>query len=368
MQDQIPPPFPDHLSVDQHITPSSIPQSTDLQYPKVHRFKFHGDAMEYFGIWIVNILLTIVTLSLYAPWAKVRRLRYFYGNTEFFKRRFDFTGIPTKILIGRLIALGIYAAFSISSRYSMIATVVGLVVLYAAVPWLIRATMRFTARNSKFGNSRFYFAGTTKESYKVFFLSILVYIFTLGIFSPVAIWLYKKYYLNHLYAGQLNFKLNADWSAYMAAVYVPIFMSIGVIIAFSVVYFGIIGTVAGFSPSFFVTGIFIMYAVVGLFIYPLIAARLFITTWNNTTVGNSQFKTECNQWRYAWIIASNWIVKILSIGLMSAWAAIRIHKYQVESMSLILHDDPDQMMNLAQQEQSALAEEISDIFDIDVSL
>ena len=100
----------------------------------------------------------------------------------------------------------------------------------------------------------------------------------------------------------------------------------------------------------------------------LIAARIFITTWNNTTVGNSQFKTDCNQWRFAWIVASNWIVKILSIGLMSAWAAVRIHKYQIESMSLILLDDPDQMMNLAQQEQSALAEEISDIFDIDISL
>ena len=52
-----------------------------------------------------------------------------------------------------------------------------------------------------------------------------------------------------------------------------------------------------------------MYAIIGLFIYPLIAARLFITTWNNTTVGNSQFKTDCNQWRFAWIVASNWVVK-----------------------------------------------------------
>lgn len=368
MQEQIPPPFPSHLSLEKGVTPPEIQQPVDQQSPRIHRFKFHGDAMEYFGIWIVNILLTIITLSLYAPWAKVRRLRYFYGNTEFFKRRFDFTGIPTKILVGRLIALGIYAAFSISSQYSMIATVVGLVVLYAAVPWLIRATMRFTARNSKFGNSRFYFAGTTKESYKVFFLSILIYIFSLGIFAPVAIWLYKKYYIDHLYAGQLDFKLNADWSAYMAAVYIPIFMSFGIMLAFGIIYFGIIGFIAGYTPNFFIFGVFAMYAVAGLFIYPLIAARIFITTWNNTTVGSSQFKTDCNQWRYAWIVASNWLVKILSIGLMSAWAAIRIHKYQVDSMSLILHDDPDQMMNLAQQEQSALAEEISDIFDIDVSL
>ena len=360
--------FPESSTLNLDQTPPTVETPTEQQYPRVRRFKFHGNAMEYFGIWIVNILLTIVTLSLYAPWAKVRRLRYFYGNTEFFRRRFDFTGIPTKILIGRLIALGIYAAFSVSSQYSMTATVVGFVLLYMAVPWLIRATMRFTARNSKFGNSRFYFGGTTKESYKVFFLSIAVYIFSLGIFSPVAIWLYKKYYINHLYAGQLEFKLHADWSAYMSAVYVPIFMSFGVMIAFGIVYFSIVGAIAGFSPHMVMIGVFAIYAIAGLFIYPLSAARIFITTWNNTTVGHSQFKTDCNQWRYAWIIASNWVVKIFTIGLMSAWAAIRLHKYQVESMSLILHDDPDQMINLAQQEQSALAEEISDIFDIDISL
>lgn len=366
MQDQIPPPFPDQPNTTL-ITPPESPTAS-LHQPIVRRFRFHGDAMEYFGIWIVNILLTIITLSLYAPWAKVRRLRYFYGNTEFSRRRFDFTGIPTKILVGRLIALGIYAVFSVSSQYSMVATVVGFIVLYAAVPWLIRATLRFTARNSKFGNSRFYFGGTTKESYKIFILSILLYIFTLGIFTPVAIWMYKKYYLNHLYAGQLEFKLHADWSAYMAAVYVPIFMAIGILIAFSVVFFGIIGSIVGFSPNFFMFGFFGAYIFIGLFVYPLISARIFITTWNNTTVGNSQFKTDCNQWRYAWIVATNWIAKIFTIGLMSAWAAVRIHRYQVESMSLTLYDDPDQMMNLAQKEQSALAEEISDIFDIDVSL
>lgn len=368
MQEPLPNPFPQDPIISSG-NPLNLNKNTqDSQFQRVRRFKFHGDTMEYFGIWIVNILLTIVTLSLYAPWAKVRRLRYFYGNTEFFRRRFDFTGIPSKILIGRLIAIGIYGAFSISSQYSMIATAVGFVLLYAAVPWLVRATMRFTARNSKFGNSRFYFAGTTKESYKIFFLSIAIYICTLGIFSPVAIWLYKRYYFDHLYAGQLQFKMHADWSAFMGAVYVPILMSFGLMIVFGIFYFAILGSIIGYSAQFFGVGFVALYILAGLFIYPLIAARIFITTWNNTTVGDSQFKSDCNQWRYAWIVASNWIVKILSVGLMSAWAAIRLYRYQIESMSLILNDDPDQLMNLAQEEQSALAEEISDIFDIDVSL
>lgn len=53
---------------------------------------------------------------------------------------------------------------------------------------------------------------------------------------------------------------------------------------------------------------------------------------------------------------------------MSAWAAVRIYKYQIESLTLTLNDDPDEMMNLAQHDISAVAEEISDIFDIDISL
>lgn len=77
MQDQALPSFPQDLNEDQSITRPPISHSG------IHHFKFHGNASEYFGIWIVNILLTIITLSLYAPWAKVRRLRYFYGNTEF---------------------------------------------------------------------------------------------------------------------------------------------------------------------------------------------------------------------------------------------------------------------------------------------
>jgi uncharacterized membrane protein YjgN (DUF898 family) len=44
-------------------------------------FSFTGGASEYFGIWIVNVLLSILTLGIYSAWAKVRNKRYFYGNT-----------------------------------------------------------------------------------------------------------------------------------------------------------------------------------------------------------------------------------------------------------------------------------------------
>jgi uncharacterized membrane protein YjgN (DUF898 family) len=61
-------------------------------------FEFRGSGAEYFRIWIVNLLLTIVTLGIYSAWAKVRRLRYFYGNTYLDGHSFEFHGRPLAIL------------------------------------------------------------------------------------------------------------------------------------------------------------------------------------------------------------------------------------------------------------------------------
>ena len=42
-------------------------------------FTFNGTAKEWFGIWIVNLLLSIVTIGIYSAWAKVRTKSIFTG-------------------------------------------------------------------------------------------------------------------------------------------------------------------------------------------------------------------------------------------------------------------------------------------------
>ncbi|MDP9808249.1 uncharacterized membrane protein YjgN (DUF898 family) [Rhizobium tibeticum] len=67
------------------------------------RAKFTGSASEYFGIWIVNVLLTIVTIGIYSAWAKVRRNRYFYGNTVLLGRAFEYHATGKQIFLGRAV-------------------------------------------------------------------------------------------------------------------------------------------------------------------------------------------------------------------------------------------------------------------------
>src|SRR5271156_3765855 len=91
---------------------------------------FTGTGGEYFGIWIVNLLLTIVTLGIYSAWAKVRRLQYFYRHTELAGSSFDFHGRPVRILIGRIVALVMVSVYNYTVRIHSMLTI--LVVLLLA--------------------------------------------------------------------------------------------------------------------------------------------------------------------------------------------------------------------------------------------
>ncbi|MDE0480371.1 MAG: DUF898 family protein [Gammaproteobacteria bacterium] len=59
---------------------SSEVESTTKQQTSIEPFTFHGNGSDYFRIWIVNMLFTILTLGIYSAWAKVRSKRYFGGN------------------------------------------------------------------------------------------------------------------------------------------------------------------------------------------------------------------------------------------------------------------------------------------------
>ena len=73
---------------------------------------FTGRGAEYFRLWAVNLLFTLLTLGVYSAWAKVRKARYFRQNTRLDGHVFDFHGRPVAIFRGRLIALVLFGAYS----------------------------------------------------------------------------------------------------------------------------------------------------------------------------------------------------------------------------------------------------------------
>jgi uncharacterized membrane protein YjgN (DUF898 family) len=81
------------------------------------RIKFSGSGSEYFRIWIVNLLLSVLTLGLYLPFAKARRLRYFYANTWIDGQALSFHGDPWRMFRGFLLLLLLAIAYGAAGHF-----------------------------------------------------------------------------------------------------------------------------------------------------------------------------------------------------------------------------------------------------------
>ncbi len=74
-----------------------------------HSFVFHGTGERYFLICVVNVLLTIITLGIYLPWALMKCKRYLYANMEVNGNDF-LMGLP----VGMFLLVVLFLFFSIS--------------------------------------------------------------------------------------------------------------------------------------------------------------------------------------------------------------------------------------------------------------
>jgi uncharacterized membrane protein YjgN (DUF898 family) len=148
--------------------------------PERLAFQFTGTGAEYFRIWVVNLLFTILTFGVYSAWAKVRRQRYFYRNTKVDGAIFDYHGNPASILKGRILVLVLLVAYKIALEISPAAGSIIALVLVAMVPWLLARSFRFKMINSSYRGLRFRFAGTAGAAYRM--LSLFPVLAALAVF------------------------------------------------------------------------------------------------------------------------------------------------------------------------------------------
>ena len=164
---------------------SSISQTTNQTgNQKITPIIFKGKASEYFGIWIVNLLLSLVTLGVYSAWAKVRRKKYFYNNTLIDNVGFDYHANPIAILKGRIIALILFALYVYGKGSSPILAGILVLLFFVFLPWLIVRGSIFNSRNTSHRGLRFDFVGTVNKAARVFIGLPMLTIFTLGLIWP----------------------------------------------------------------------------------------------------------------------------------------------------------------------------------------
>ena len=165
-------------------THQTIQSGNQTNNQKLTPIVFQGKVSEYFGIWIVNLLLSLVTLGIYSAWAKVRRKKYFYNNTSIDNVGFDYHANPIAILKGRVIAFVLFALYVYGKGSSPILAGVLVMLFFLALPWLIVRGSLFNACNTSHRGLRFDFVGTVSKAARVFIGLPMLTIFTLGLIWP----------------------------------------------------------------------------------------------------------------------------------------------------------------------------------------
>src|SRR6185436_19796655 len=144
---------PVEIAVPPQIAPANVveppaPPSPAIAPAAAYAFGFTGRAPDYFRIWIVNLLLTLVTLGLWSPWAKVRKRRYLYGHTWLGDANFEYHADPVAILRGRLIAAGAAFLYWVINTLLPEAAPWLLALLLCGAPWIIARSLTFNASRS----------------------------------------------------------------------------------------------------------------------------------------------------------------------------------------------------------------------------
>ncbi len=78
-----------------------IPDAVPRPLPAARRrLSFHGTGGTLFGLHVVNVFFTVLTLGVYYFWGKTRIRRYLFGESAFEGDRFAYHGTPKELLLG----------------------------------------------------------------------------------------------------------------------------------------------------------------------------------------------------------------------------------------------------------------------------
>ena len=340
--------------------------------PQVEQFIFDGSGSEYFGIWIVNLLLTIVTFGIYSAWAKVRKAKYMYGATSLDGTAFEYHGNPLAILKGRAIALLLVIGYQ---GTLVLSKPVGLVVFGAfmlAMPWLVWKSLQYKLHNSSFRAIRFSFRGTLGGAYTAFLGWPFLNVFTLGLLSPFVHQRLKQYQHGEAYFGSARFRFDASVGAFYRRYLLALLLAlagIGAIVCVlwfsSLERFGLVESLA--------VRIKLLVGMVGgeiwLFtLFPLFFTLLQNLIWSHTTLEGSRFASRMKWSRMTFIAITNVLAIIFSLGLFIPFAQIRSMRYRISSLSVAMTETLDHFTAAPAAELTATGEGVSDLLGFDISL
>jgi uncharacterized membrane protein YjgN (DUF898 family) len=381
--------------------------------------EFSGSGGEFFRVWIVNLLLNIVTLGFYTPFARRRTAQYFYSHTMVAGSPLEFTAQQRKMVFGFLLLVGIYVAFKVAAETGQDAAVsVFLLAGAALAPYFWASAMRFRLGATRWRGVRLQFAAGWGEVYKAswpVFAIALVWIAVVAAFSAMVgnlpspdkgraaarllPWLVGAGGLIATFLCiirlEFNYKSLLVCRAYIGAQagrWKPVYRdfvgiwiaTLGVFLVSALVFALLVAAVAGGSFSGFSRArpmgarmILMTIAAIVAFLFGLLLAsaparayrqaRMFQLVWNNVGVSSiARFKCDLRARRYVMLRLKNMLLTLLTLGFYRPFAMVSEYRMKTESVTLHVKGGLDQMAGELGRQQGALGDAVADAVGLDL--
>lgn len=386
----------------------------------LHQVRFHGKGGEYFAIWLVNALLTIVTLGIYSAWATVRRRRYFLGNTEINGDRFDYHAKPVQILKGRLLVIaGIIVFYILAAILPQLALLIALAFL-ALLPWVVIRSWRYNAIMTSYRGVRFNYHCKIGRAYWTMYLCpillmlalyipivavVLIAVQTANIsvilisVALVAIVLIPgaaavqgiisamthDLYVNNMFFGKTPFRAALKKAAFIKYSLLGIVLFLPFLIValwlmgsfFSMMYQMVaMGAMSDDMASAMlmsnISGFF--FAVVIIFVgslivasYQVVAVRNYV--FNQTNIGDhARLRSSMKTASYLGLLFTNTLIVVFSLGLATPVAHVRTARYMAASTAVVGDLSLLDVHAHSDSANTAVAEEMAQAFDLGVGM
>jgi len=331
---------------------------------KTELFEFYGKTGEFFKIWIVNLMLSIVTLGIYSAWAKVRTRQYFYSNTVLMNASFDYLANPIKILKGRLFVLAVIFIYSFITLLSPILQAVAPLLFIPLMPWVIIKALKFNLYNSAYRNIRFHFNAEYLKALWVFIGLPLLVAFSAGLAYPYFVKEMKKFVLDHSAYGTTSFELSASTSQFYS-VYLKAFAVIVILFFMGGIYYSTQSK--NIMAEMLVPALLLIYPIFFI-LYVYLHTTITNLSINHTTLHNYQFESKLETGKICWLYLSNIFAIMFSLGLLIPWAMIRTARYRISCLTLITDNESENFIAAEAEKANAIGEEFGDFLDIDIGL
>ena len=285
--------------------PGPLPGSTQ-------QLSFHGTGGSLFGIHIVNVFLTIVTLGIYYFWAKVRVRSYLLSQTEFAGDRFAYHGTGKELLFGFLKAvllIGVpFVVVRIGTdflvRGPIARIVVGLLSYLAILAFFAFATVgarRYRLSRTSWRGIRFSFRGGVLPFLRLFVNGSLLSTLTLGLYYPFFDARRHGFLVSHSYLGSERFSFDGRGRDLFGSYLLALFL---------------------FLPTL---GL-------GWFWFLAKKQRYF---WEHTSFGAARFQYAVTGWRLFTLTLGNALLLVATLGFGWPWIVVRTARFSCRYLTIV---------------------------------